>query len=561
MDTAHNRYEIIATLGMGATSRVDKARDPLIGRTVALKTFLQGFGSRDLQQQFVREAQIIGRFSHPNIVALYDVGTDKDGVPYFVMEYVEGKTLEGVLAAGPLPLPRVALWAGDLAAALGLAHRANIIHGDVKPANILVTPEGQVKLGDFGVARFSTQISGGGSIMGTPAYLSPEQILGNSHDTRSDLFSLGIILYQMSCGVRPFDGSSVGAVCAQIISCDPPPPSHHNPSLPVAFDRVVMRCLAKDPTARYPNAEALASSLYPFARNSEMALPQSTRLAPRHAPVSWWSGPLQLKDMWVAAAGLLLVLTAISAVRASHKHSIRAVAAASVSSVPPSAASASLVAPADSSSSALVQVRSVSIMDSNPTNASSSAIEPALDTASSIVPVTSPRKRPLPSSLRKTAKVVASPVRPASPAPPPALDHPITPAQAPRHKDRTSISIEILSTIANETLAVYAGPELLLSTPLEAAHVGETLHFDCPLSAGSHPLRVALYSANLDLHVQKEGLAEILADATNTLGIRIIRHSKLLFRKETALEISWPNQLSAAAHQGSPATAAAGASK
>ena len=561
MDTAHNRYEIIETLGIGATSRVDKARDPLIGRTVALKTFLQGFGSRDLQQQFVREAQIIGRLSHPNIVALYDVGTDKDGVPYFVMEYVEGKTLEGFLAASPLPLPRVALWAGDLASALGRAHQANIIHGDVKPANILVTPEGQVKLGDFGVARFATQTSGGGSLMGTPAYLSPEQILGNSNDPRSDLFSLGIILYQLSCGVRPFDGSSVGAVCAQIISCEPPPPSHHNPSLPAAFDRVVMRCLAKDPTARYPTAEALASSLYPFARKSGIAPPQSTRLAPRHAPVSWWSGPLQHKDMWVAAAGLLLVLTAVSAVRASRKHAIRTVASASVTSVPPSAASASLVAPADSSSSALVQIRSVSIVDSNPTNASSSAAEPASETASSVVPVTSPRKRPRPSSLRKTAEAVASPVGPASPAPPPVLNNPITPAEAPRRKDRTSLSIEILSTVANETLAVYAGPELLLSTPLEAAHVSKTLHFDCPLSAGSHPLRVVLYNANLDLHLQKEGLSEILAEGTNTLGIRIIRRPKRLIRKETALEISWPNQLSAAAHQGSPATAAAGASK
>src|ERR1700676_1939813 len=114
MDTQQGRYEVIETLGIGPTSRVEKARDTLIGRTVALKTFLQGFGSRDLQQQFLREAQIIGGLSHPNIVALYDVGTNKDGAPYFVMEYVEGKTLEAILDAGPLPLPRAAAWARDL---------------------------------------------------------------------------------------------------------------------------------------------------------------------------------------------------------------------------------------------------------------------------------------------------------------------------------------------------------------------------------------------------------------------------------------------------------------
>src|ERR1700730_725400 len=201
MTTLQGRYEFIETLGTGATSRVDKARDTLIGRTVALKTFLHGFGSRDVQEQFLREAQIIGRLAHPYIVGLYDVGTDAHGVPFFVMEYVEGRTLEKVLDDGPLPLEKAVLWAADLSAAIARAHRARVIHGDIKPANILITKDGQVKLGDFGIARFATQVSASGSLMGTPAYLSPEQILGNTQDTRSDLFSLGIILYQMTTGV------------------------------------------------------------------------------------------------------------------------------------------------------------------------------------------------------------------------------------------------------------------------------------------------------------------------------------------------------------------------
>ncbi len=166
MTTPQGRYEFIETLGTGATSRVDKARDTLIGRTVALKTFLHGFGSGDVQKQFLREAQIIGRLAHPFIVGLYDVGTDANGVPYFVMEYVEGKTLEKVLDAGPLPLEKAALWATDLAAAISRAHRAKVIHGDIKPANILITKEGQVKLGDFGIARFATQVSSSGTLDG-----------------------------------------------------------------------------------------------------------------------------------------------------------------------------------------------------------------------------------------------------------------------------------------------------------------------------------------------------------------------------------------------------------
>ncbi len=184
-----------------------------------MKTFGHGFGSEELQKQFMREAQILGRLSHPNIVSIYDLGTNEDGSAYLVMEFVPGKTLESVMAAqGALPLARVGVWAGDLANALNRAHRASIVHGDIKPANIFVTDEGHIKLGDFGIARYATQLSGTGKLVGTPAYLSPEQIKGETQDHRSDIFSLGIILYQMATGVRPFDGSSVTAVCAQTAS-------------------------------------------------------------------------------------------------------------------------------------------------------------------------------------------------------------------------------------------------------------------------------------------------------------------------------------------------------
>jgi serine/threonine protein kinase len=562
MDNAQHRYEIMETLGMGATSRVDKARDPLIGRIVAVKTFLQGFGSRDLQQQYTREAQIIGRLSHPNIVALYDVGTDKDGVPYLVMEYVEGKTLEAVLAGGPLPLARLAVWGGDLASALGRAHQAKIIHGDVKPANILVTMEGQVKLGDFGVARFTTQVCGSGSVMGTPAYLSPEQILGNSQDTRSDLFSLGIILYQMACGVKPFDGSSVSAVCAQIISSQPLPPSHHNPALPPAFDSVVMRCLSKDPEARYATAEALASSLYPFARASEaVAAKPASKALTRPSSGSWWSRAIQQKDIWAAAACLFIVLSVMSAVRVYRKHSA-AKLATSVAGLSSPDGSAPAVSPADGSSSAWMRLDGVSLIDPLSTRSSPSTMEEVPEPATPAVSSKSLRTRPAPRPRAKAEKTAPAQVLPGASTPagndkaaPPADVHAAIPAA------HSSLRIEIVSAIANETIAVYAGQELLLSTRLEPEHVGESLHFDCPLSPGSHPLRVALYGADLSLHVQKEGLSQILSDGSNTLDIHINRRPKLLIRKETTLEVSWPNPLSAGVRQASPITLAADISK
>ena len=260
------RYETLGQLGSGATSRVDKARDNVIGRTVALKTFVNGFGEGQ-EQLFLREAQIIGQLSNPSIVQLYDVGIDEEGTPFLVMEYIAGKTLEHHLDPSILTPQRACAWAADLAGALAVAHRAGILHGDVKPGNILVTPENKVKLGDFGIARYVSQVSGSGRLLGTPAYLAPEQIQGQPQDSRSDQFALGIVLYQMLTGARPFDGSSVGAVCAQILNADPEPPSRRNPAVPPALDRIVARCLSKNPSDRFASCDELAAALYPLARS------------------------------------------------------------------------------------------------------------------------------------------------------------------------------------------------------------------------------------------------------------------------------------------------------
>jgi serine/threonine protein kinase len=556
MSIPQNRYEVLESLGTGATSRVDKARDTVIGRTVALKTLLRGFGSRDLQQQFLREAQIIGGLSHPNIVALFDVGTNSEGAPYFVMEYVEGKTLESFFDGGPLPIARAAVWAGDLATALGQAHRVNVIHGDVKPANILVTLDEKVKLGDFGIARLSTQVSGSGNLMGTPAYLSPEQILGSLQDSRSDLFSLGVVLYQMSTGKRPFGGDSVEAVCAQIISSAPLPPSHHNASLPAEFDQVVMRCLSKNPGDRFPTAESLAAAVYPFARNTDSIPLRSSSSVTKRPNLNWWNRPFRQKELWTVAVVLLLLISGASIVSALRKHAIPS-PTASAAIVAHPAVTAAPSAPSSSITIAATSLIPSETVASPLAGASSASMKPESPLPHISTPSTSkisPRaKSSKPEQHR--SDLTTGPARPA-PLGQPLAAAPSSSAQEPSPKQFASLSVEIVSAVAEETLAVYSGQDLLISTRLDAAHLGESLHFDCPLSTGAHPLRVVLYRADESLHVQKEGFAEIVPDGSNVLDIRIDRRSKFLIHKEATLEVSWPNPHAAAEGKYSPQLAA-----
>ena len=591
MITPQGRYEFIETLGTGATSRVDKARDTLIGRIVALKTFLHGFGSGDVQKQFLREAQIIGRLAHPYIVGLYDVGTNADGVPYFVMEYVDGKTLERVLDDGPLPLEKAALWATDLAAAIARAHRAKVIHGDIKPANILITKEGQVKLGDFGIARFATQVSNSGVLMGTPAYLSPEQIQGDPQDTRSDLFSLGIILYQMTTGVQPFSGSSVSAVCAQIVAITPPPPSHHNSSLPAAFDRIVMRCLAKDPADRYATAEALGASLYPFAHAQEMtqvvpekpsaaaefvgraekwvrtavqafkaeAQEQSRRLSSLITAIwtsdsAWWNRPMQRKDLWAAGTAAVFLIGLVPMARAlrnrGHAQPVASAAMISGASSPVAAPNANSQAPISSNAS-IININSSSVggptvvtVDSDTEPAAKfqdektkTAVNDGLERHAA----TGTKARQLSRQALKTSAALPEslPVYgPSMLAIVPVVESvPAKPAV-----EQTTLRINIVSAVTEQTtLAVFSGDELLLTTPLKPEHIGDTLRFNCPIVAGEHALRVVLYRADKTVFMHKENKSELHGNGANTMEVHVNRKSKMLVKHETSLEVVWPS--------------------
>jgi serine/threonine protein kinase len=269
------RYEILEIIGTGATGRVARAHDPMIGRQVAIKLFAKELARGEARQRFLQEARVVGQLSHPSIIALHDMGIEEaTQTPYLVMEFLEGQPLDRILERGSIPYPRACAIVAEVACALGAAHRKGVIHGDVKPANILITDDGRVKLMDFGMARLSSHDTGTTPLLGTPAYWCPEQIMGKPQDARSDLFSLGVVLYELVTGKRPFDADSLQAICGRVLSSTPLPPSHATPSVPTGFDEVVARCLAKDPIARYGVGETLAEDLYPFARRK--TVPQSS---------------------------------------------------------------------------------------------------------------------------------------------------------------------------------------------------------------------------------------------------------------------------------------------
>jgi class 3 adenylate cyclase len=266
------RYEILGELGRGAMGAVYKARDPQIGRTVAIKIILVGNQTPEelesFKKRFYREAQTAGQMSHPGIVTIYDVNEDEFGQPYLVMEFIEGTTLDKLLSAGasgrraPRPLKESLDLAIQVADALDYAHRHNVIHRDIKPANILVTPEGKTKIADFGIAKMAgTQMTHTGLLVGTPAFMSPEQITGQPVDSRSDLFSFGIVFYWMCTGTKPFAGQAITEVAYKVVHATPTPVCQLNAELPPGLGAIISRCLAKKPDDRYATARDLVADL------------------------------------------------------------------------------------------------------------------------------------------------------------------------------------------------------------------------------------------------------------------------------------------------------------
>jgi serine/threonine protein kinase len=276
--TKLGRYEVLSELGKGAMGVVYLAKDPVIGRMVAIKTIrMTNVGdddseSREFRERFIREAQTAGILSHPNIVTIHDIGEDPETQTSFIaMEYIEGKNLKSLLAEkAPFSYDQIADMIAQVAEAIDYAHRKGIIHRDIKPANIIITTDEKVKITDFGIAKVaSSNLTTTGQFLGTPNYMSPEQVSGAPVDGRSDIFSLGVVLYELLTKRKPFQGENLTAISYKIVHEDFTPPAELSRDVPPEFNPIVARAMAKDPWNRYQRGKDLALALHQLRAHLE----------------------------------------------------------------------------------------------------------------------------------------------------------------------------------------------------------------------------------------------------------------------------------------------------
>jgi serine/threonine-protein kinase len=269
-----NRYEIERELAHGGMAEVYLARDQLLNRPVALKVLFPEYAREpSFVERFRREAQAAANLNHPNIVAIYDWGQES-GTYFIVMEYVEGRSLRDLMRSeGPLDAQQAAEITAEIAAALAFAHRSGVVHRDVKPGNVLITRSGTVKVTDFGIARAgaSDALTQTGSVMGTATYFSPEQAQGQPVDGRSDVYSLGVVLYEIVTGSVPFTGDTPVAVAYKHVREDAVAPSRQNPEVPPDLEQIILTAMAKDPDARYQTADDMRADLLRFVRGRPLA--------------------------------------------------------------------------------------------------------------------------------------------------------------------------------------------------------------------------------------------------------------------------------------------------
>ena len=312
-------YRVEGVLGAGGMGAVYKARDTRLNIFVAIKVSAERFSSR-----FDREARAVAALNHPHICTLYDVGPN-----YLVMEYLEGETLASRLRQGPLPLDRLLQVAIELAGALDAAHRHEIVHRDLKAANIMLTAAG-AKLLDFGIAKMSsapdertlTMLTGQGDVVGTPQYMSPEQLQGQEVDARSDLWAFGVVLYEAATGTRPFEGATSALVFGAFLGSTPVPACQRNPAIPVDLSRIIGRLLERDREVRYQTAADVRADLKRFERGSSAAQTPETPDSTHRASTASASAA-RSRGTRNAVAAALAMLTLGAAGTAAYRRSER----------------------------------------------------------------------------------------------------------------------------------------------------------------------------------------------------------------------------------------------
>jgi eukaryotic-like serine/threonine-protein kinase len=288
-DVLGGRYRVGRLIGAGGMATVHEAEDTALGRRVAIKVLQPQYAADSaFVKRFDHEARSIAALNHPGIVQVYDVGND-GSTPYIVEEFVDGEPLKEVLRRGPLPADRIIDIGVQVATALDYAHQAGIVHRDVKPHNILIAPRGQAKLVDFGIAH-TAGVAGNtdaGSVFGTAHYLAPEQVQGQPASPTTDVYSLGVVLYEMATGHPPFDGQTAVEIATKHVSAAPEPPSIVNPTVPPRLEQAILHALSKDPARRPRSGAELARELLQadeMLDRPTMQVPRSPGAPPRAAP-------------------------------------------------------------------------------------------------------------------------------------------------------------------------------------------------------------------------------------------------------------------------------------
>ena len=535
------RYEIVAELGRGAVGVVYRARDPQIDRMVALKTIvLPGLDPKEEEEyrlRFLVEAQAAGRLQHPGIVSIFDVGEDPEKHdPYIVLEYVTGQSLNQLLVREKkLPLRTALQLAEEIADALDYAHTQGVVHRDIKPANILITEEGHAKIADFGIAKLNlAQFTLPGRVLGTPAYMAPEQLSGEPADGRSDLFSLGVLLYAMVTGHSAFHGNSATTVCFKVVNREPVPASAFDLGLPPELDAVISRAMAKDPVQRYQSGADLARDL----RELRQALAAGTTTTLRLLqPIDRGTSSLTLSQLPSNAApaagfvhaqrmlrtavkgaavrdlvlgGVLLVALLIVAIPARHGTTAERAAAAQENVNPVAEADRERLAPAQKEAS------KYSGTDADP-----------FDSARGTKPIAAgvPSRR-LISLAAKNPKTGANgrigTSQDSSPASPP-----LKPAAS-------SLELEVQHQFREATLLLWVDDALALTRPLRGGSqkhlvVFKSVHGNASetlqLTAGPHTLRLQAQSADQSVDLSKTISAKFANGDDKTLHVTFDKHN------------------------------------
>jgi serine/threonine protein kinase len=539
------RYEVLKELGRGAMGVVYQARDPKINRLVAVKTISLAGHSPDEQLEyrarFLREAEAAGRLSHPGIVTIFDVGEEAETrTPYIVMEYVGGESLDKVLSRGDhkLPVQKALQLAVELAAALDCAHGQGVVHRDLKPANILLTEDGHAKIADFGVAKLNlSNQTLAGRALGTPAYMSPEQLNGEPVDGRSDIFSLGVILYTVLTGYRPFQGNSALTVSFKVVNREPIPATLLDTGLPEGLDSIITRAMAKEPANRYQNGAELVSDIQQLDLKqnveSNIKLPS---IQDRNAHHLTLSKPEIAKDILAEAQVVLVMRSALRMLRKKPVVAGLVLAAFFI-----------LVISVMSFGNKGTRPEVAESPLAPPLNMSTKTTESAMSTT---LPTT-PAAPPMASTSKASARAAKQEAKPKAPAQthssstrvarlnPPVVSPPVAAAATPPPLPAVSpatLEIEIDHKFAEAHLSIWVDAKLSYTHLLEGTdkkHLvvfhrmqGHELH-SMQIPPGKHDLRVQVTS-DLASYDQSSAVSWIfVAGHENTLHIGFDKHGEI----------------------------------